>query len=167
MCMPQILIRKVIKLKAFSFFVPWVIVNLNQYISSLLVEICLWQIGKMVKCPICFLCERKKIIRVQVGILIILNLILKKTHRKYYSDSIRPAFFPETVKLNKLKFKWMQISLHAIFWSWIAVVIMIDWVLRHLPSVRIGQPSNGTCVSFAKLTNASAETDPLPEGWPV
>lgn len=60
MCMPQILIRKVIKLKAFSFFVPWVIVNLNQYISSLLVEICLWQIGKMVKCPICFLCERKK-----------------------------------------------------------------------------------------------------------
>lgn len=77
MCMPQILIRKVIDFKAFSFFVQWIIVNLNQYISSLLVEICLWQIGKTVKCPICFLCERKKIIRVQVGILI-LNLILKK-----------------------------------------------------------------------------------------
>ena len=106
MCMPQILIRKVIDFKAFSLFVQWIIVNLNQYISSLLVEICLWQIGKTVKCPICFSCERKKkIIRVQVGILI-LNLILKKTHRKYYSDSIRPAFFfPETVKLNKLKFK--------------------------------------------------------------
>lgn len=61
----------------------------------------------------------------------------------------------------------MQISLHAIFWSWIAVVIMIDWVLRHLQSElasQTGQPSNGTCVSFAKLTNASAETDPLPEG---
>ena len=101
MCMPQILIRKVIDYKAFSFFVQWIIVNLNQYISSLLVEICLWQIGKMVKCPICFLCERKKIIRVQVGILI-LNLILKKKHRKYYSDSIRPAFFPRNCRIEQI-----------------------------------------------------------------
>lgn len=44
--------------------------------------------------------KEKKIIRVQVGILI-LNLILKKTHRKYYSDSIRPAFFSRNCKIEQ------------------------------------------------------------------
>ena len=51
MCMPQILIRKIIDFKTFSFLPQWIIVNQNQYISRSLVEICFWQIAKTVECP--------------------------------------------------------------------------------------------------------------------